>query len=182
MHGKKHFVDRQQTGRHFAELREVPAFIETGGVKVTDLRTRRGTATDTAGTARRPPSPLSANLLAAVILAVLAVMLLLACGNRGYDPAPTGSTKVTMIDYRFSPSTLQAKAGTVTFFLINTGTQSHDMVVTDGQGKVVGRSEIVQRGNSGTLTLGNLTAGDYDVSCSIPGHSANGMVSKLKVA
>lgn len=119
------------------------------------------------------------------VVAVVGLVLAAAvagCGNQTTDASPAGSTKVTMIDYRFTPSTLEAKAGTVTFFLINTGTQPHDMVVTSAKGTVLGRSQIVQSGDSATLTLKNLTPGSYDVSCDIPGHKDSGMTSKLNVA
>ena len=79
--------------------------------------------------------------------------------------------------HQFTPTTLDAKPGSVTFFLINAGTQPHDMVVSNASGTVVGRSQIVQPGNSAVLTLNNLTPGSYDVSCDIPCHKDSGMVS-----
>jgi uncharacterized cupredoxin-like copper-binding protein len=119
---------------------------------------------------------------AVAVVGLLLAAVVAACGDRGANAPPTGSTRITMIDYRFTPKTLDAKTGTVTFFLINTGTQPHDMVVTSANGTVLGRSQIVQSGDSATLTLKNLTTGAYDVTCDIPGHKDNGMTSKLNVA
>jgi uncharacterized cupredoxin-like copper-binding protein len=119
---------------------------------------------------------------AVAVVGLLMAAVVAACGDRGANAPPTGSTRITMIDYRFTPRTLDAKTGTVTFFLINTGTQPHDMVVTSANGTVLGRSQIVQSGDSATLTLKNLTTGAYDVTCDIPGHKDNGMTSKLNVA
>jgi uncharacterized cupredoxin-like copper-binding protein len=116
------------------------------------------------------------------VFGLLLAVVVTACGDGDADTPPSGSTKITMIDYRFAPTALDAKAGTVTFFLINTGTQPHDMVVSNASGMVVGRSQIVQPGNSAILTLRNLTSGSYDVVCDIPGHKDSGMFSKLTVA
>jgi uncharacterized cupredoxin-like copper-binding protein len=120
----------------------------------------------------------------AVVAASLGLLAagLAGCGSRSDAGAPAGSTQVTMVDYRFTPSTLQAKVGSVTFFLINTGTQPHDMVITDASGKVVAKSEIVQPGNSSVVKVDALKAGSYEISCDLPGHKQSGMVTKLDVS
>jgi plastocyanin len=132
--------------------------------------------------ARKSLSPTLRNQVLGTVVGLLLAAVGTACGDTGADAPPAGSTKVTMIDYRFTPSTLNAKPGMVTFLLVNTGTQPHDMVVSNASGTVVGRSQIVQPGNSAVLTLNSLTPGSYDVSCDIPGHKDSGMVSKLTVA
>ena len=77
-----------------------------------------------------------------IAVAVLAVAVLAGCGGGG--PAqPSGSLKVTMNEFSFSPSTLTAPSGKVVFFLVNSGTQSHDMVIRDATGKRLFASELV---------------------------------------
>src|SRR4030081_811105 len=78
-------------------------------------------------------------------------------GGGGSSGAPAGSTKVTMTDYKFNPADLNVKAGKASFFLVNSGGVSHDFVVMSADGsKTLGRSELVQPGNSGVLTIDNL--------------------------
>ncbi|HEY4026634.1 MAG TPA: cupredoxin domain-containing protein [Candidatus Dormibacteraeota bacterium] len=115
-----------------------------------------------------------------LMLAVLLVAGLAACGGSAASPPP-GSTQVSMIDYRFTPSTFEVKPGSVTFFLINTGTQPHDMLIADPTGRIVARSETVQPGNSAVLTVKSLGAGSYQLYCDIPGHKQSGMVGTLQV-
>jgi uncharacterized cupredoxin-like copper-binding protein len=120
----------------------------------------------------------------AVVAASLGLLAagLAGCGSRSDAGAPAGSTQVSMIDYRFTPSTFQAKPGSVTFFLVNTGTQPHDVVIADASGKVVAKSEIVQPGSSAVLKVDGVRTGSYEISCDLPGHKQSGMVTKLEVS
>jgi uncharacterized cupredoxin-like copper-binding protein len=120
-----------------------------------------------------------------LLFAVAGLMLsLAACGGGGGGGAsggvPAGSTKVTMTDYKFNPADIQVKSGKASFFLVNSGSVSHDMVVMSSDGsKTLGRSELVQPGNSGVLTIDNLPAGSYSVICDQPGHAGLGMKGTL---
>ena len=96
-------------------------------------------------------------------------------GGGGGSAQPAGSTKVTMTDYKFTPADVKVKPGKVEFFLVNSGGVSHDMVVTSSDGKSVGRSELVQPGNTSVFTIDNLAAGTYQVVCDQPGHADLGM-------
>jgi uncharacterized cupredoxin-like copper-binding protein len=113
------------------------------------------------------------------------VLGLASCGGGGGGSGsgggqPAGSTKVTMSDYKFAPADLTVKSGKVTLFLVNTGSVSHDMVVMSSDGsKSMGRSELIQPGDSGVLTIGNLPAGSYQFICDQPGHAAQGMKGTL---
>jgi uncharacterized cupredoxin-like copper-binding protein len=109
---------------------------------------------------------------------------LAACGGGGGGGSagnqPAGSTKVTMSDYKFAPADLTVKSGKVTFLLVNTGSVSHDMVVMSADGsKSIGRSELIQPGDSGVLTVDNLPAGSYKIICDQPGHESLGMKGTL---
>jgi uncharacterized cupredoxin-like copper-binding protein len=110
-----------------------------------------------------------------------------ACGGGGSGGSagnqPAGSTKVTMSDYKFAPPSLTVKPGKVTFLLVNTGSVSHDMVVMSADGsKSLGRSELIQPGDSGVLTVDNLSAGTYKFICDQPGHETLGMKGTLTVS
>jgi nitrite reductase (NO-forming) len=120
--------------------------------------------------------------LTAGALALLAVMLLAGCG--GSSPSqPSGSTKVTMTEFKFDPSTISAPSGKVVFFLVNSGTTSHDMIIRDSSGNRVSgaASELVSAGDSFVFTVSNLPAGTYSYFCDQPGHEASGMKGTLTV-
>jgi plastocyanin len=113
----------------------------------------------------------------AVALGTLA--LLAACGGGGGSSQPAGSTKVTMSEYKFVPSTISVPSGKVVLYLVNTGSASHDMVIRDSSGSTVGRSDLVSAGDSFVFTVSNLAAGTYSFICDQPGHEASGMKGTL---
>jgi hypothetical protein len=51
-----------------------------------------------------------------------------------------------MTEFKFDPSTIPAPSGKVVFFLVNSGTASHDMVIRDSTGKRLAASELVSPG------------------------------------
>jgi uncharacterized cupredoxin-like copper-binding protein len=124
----------------------------------------------------------------AVLAGLAAVVLtfgLAGCGGGGSSGGgqPAGSIKVTMSDYKFSPSTVNAKSGNVTILLVNSGSVSHDMVVKSADGsKTLGRSELIQPGDSGQFTINSVAAGSYPFICDQPGHEALGMKGTLTVS
>jgi plastocyanin len=111
-------------------------------------------------------------------LGLALIVLVAACGGSGQ---PAGSTQVTLSEYKFDPSRLSAKPGKVEFYLVNSGTTTHDMVIADSSGKVVAKSDQVQAGGSKTFSIDNLAAGSYQVYCDLPGHKESGMVGTLTV-
>jgi uncharacterized cupredoxin-like copper-binding protein len=84
-----------------------------------------------------------------------------------------------MSEFKFTPGTLDVKAGKVTFQLDNGGTVGHDMVISDSTGKVLAKSDLVQPGNTTELTVSSLPAGSYTFYCDVPGHRAQGMQGTL---
>ncbi len=125
------------------------------------------------------PPPVSRQL--GTLLLVLALAASAACGGSGGEPAaqPAGSIKVSMSEFKFSPSDISAPAGKVVIYLVNSGQAPHDMVVLDPGGKQVAKSKLVQAGNATTFTIDNLAAGTYTVVCDVPGHREAGMVGTL---
>lgn len=118
----------------------------------------------------------------AVVVAFAAVALLAGCGGGNTTAQPAGSIKVSMTEFHFTPSDLSAPAGKVVFFLVNDGNgTSHDMVIQDGSGKTIAKSELVSAGDSTVLTVDNIAAGTYTILCDQPGHEASGMKGTLTV-
>src|SRR5260370_36066727 len=83
----------------------------------------------------------------ALSIGFVAILLLAACGGSG-GGQPAGSTKVTLTEYKFDPSTVSVAHGKVVLFLVNGGTISHDLIVMDGPGNRVGGSELIPGGDS----------------------------------
>lgn len=116
-----------------------------------------------------------------LMAAVLAVALLAGCGGSS-TAQPGGSTKVTMTEFKFEPSTLNVSAGKVVFYLVNAGNgTSHNMIIRDSTGKKVAGSELVSAGDQSVFTVDNIAAGTYTIFCDQPGHEASGMKGTLTV-
>jgi len=107
------------------------------------------------------------------------IVLLAACGGGGRVGQPAGSTKVTLTEYKFDPSTISVNHGKVVLFLVNGGTISHDLIVTDSSSHRMAGSELISAGDSFVLSIDNLPAGTYTFFCDQPGHEQAGMKGTL---
>ena len=118
-----------------------------------------------------------------LVAAVATVALLAGCGGGGGGggPQPAGSIKVTMTEYSFTPSTVTAPSGKVVFYLVNSGSLSHDLVIRDSSKTKVAASELISAGDSFVFTVDNIAAGSYTFICDQPGHEASGMHGTLTV-
>jgi plastocyanin len=121
----------------------------------------------------------------ALAVAVVSAALLAGCGGSGGAAQPSGSIKVTMTEYHFEPSTISASQGKVVFFLVNSGSMSHNLVITTGSGStsgnIVAHSDLVSAGDTFVFTVDNLAAGTYAYYCNQPGHETAGMHGTLTV-
>jgi plastocyanin len=117
---------------------------------------------------------------AAAALALAILWSVVACGGSG-SSQPPGSIKVTMTEFKFDPASISAKSGKVTFFLVNSGSVAHDMVVLGPDGKRLASSDLVQGGNTTVFTVDSLAAGSYRIICDQPGHEQQGMKGTLSV-
>jgi plastocyanin len=108
----------------------------------------------------------------------MALVVTAACGGGGVSQ-PAGSIKVSMSDYKFNPSDISTPSGKVVFYLVNSGTVSHDFVIRDGSGKRLSASELVSAGDSVVFTVDSLAAGSYTIFCDQQGHEALGMKGTL---
>jgi uncharacterized cupredoxin-like copper-binding protein len=117
----------------------------------------------------------------AVVVALATLALLAGCGG-STTAQPSGSTKVSMTEYHFTPGDISVPAGKVVFYLVNDGSgTSHDMVIKDSSGATVAKSDLVSSGDSTVLTVDNIAAGKYTIVCDQPGHEASGMKGTLTV-
>lgn len=91
--------------------------------------------------------------------------------------AATEPLAVELGDLFIEPDALEVAAGDVTFAVTNSGATAHDLTVEE----LGVATPSIDGGGSATLEAGNLTAGDYTLYCSIPGHRAAGMEAALTV-
>jgi plastocyanin len=118
----------------------------------------------------------------ALAVALLTVATLAACGGGPGANQPPGSIKVSLTEFSFTPSSLTAPSGRVVFFLVNTGSQSHDLVITNQSGTRVAASELISAGDTNVFTVDSIAAGSYIILCDQPGHEASGMKGSLTVS
>jgi plastocyanin len=116
--------------------------------------------------------------LLAVGLATAA--LLAGCGGSG-PSQPAGSTKVTMTEYKFDPSSITVPHGKAVFFLVNSGSTQHDLAIRDNTGNRLAVSELVSAGDSVVFTVNNIDPGTYTIFCSQDSHESLGMKGTLTV-
>jgi iron uptake system component EfeO len=127
-------------------------------------------------------NPIAPRIAALVASTLLALGLAGACGGSGGGSGqPAGSIKVTMTEFKFDPSAIDARSGSVTFYLVNSGAVAHDLVVESQGGQRMSGSSLVQPGGTSVFSI-NLTAGSYRIVCDQPGHEANGMKGTLTVS
>ena len=88
--------------------------------------------------------------------------------------AQGAAVKVTATEFHFALSTASAKAGSVTFTLVNKGHISHDFSIAGKKTAAIGP------GKSAKLTV-TLKKGKYPYKCTVPGHAAAGMKGTFTV-
>ncbi len=110
----------------------------------------------------------------AVVFAAFAVAgPVLAAPSHARD-AQGAAVKVTATEFKFALSPTSAKAGSVTFTLVNKGHIAHDFAIA---GK---KTPVISPGKTATLTV-TLKTGKYPYKCTVPGHAAAGMKGTFTV-
>ena len=115
----------------------------------------------------------------ALVAAVAAVALLVGCGGGVAQPA--GSIKVTMTEFQYSPSSVTGPSGKVVFFLVNSGTTAHNLIIRDSSNHRLSSSALVSAGDATVFTVDNIAAGSYTIVCDQQGHEASGMKGTLTI-
>jgi len=125
-----------------------------------------------------------------LVLVIAAALLLAACGGRSAQqpaapsspaaqpPQPAGVQEVAikMSEFKFEPTTMEVRAGTVKFEMENAGTVEHNFIIVG----TTSRLEAIQPGKAGELEA-TLQAGTYQIECDVPGHKEAGMTMTLVV-
>jgi uncharacterized cupredoxin-like copper-binding protein len=111
----------------------------------------------------------------ACVLAVAAAALAIVGGAFAAPAHRTATITVTATEFKFKLSSSSAKAGNVTFTVVNKGKLGHDFKIG---GK---KTPLIAPGKSATLTV-TLKAGSFPYLCTVPGHAAAGMKGTLKVS
>lgn len=86
-----------------------------------------------------------------------------------------------MRDFAFEPRTIQVRAGTVEFVLVNQGAVEHDFVIPSLEAHGVHAEHVVAPGQTLVVTK-DLRPGTYEAICTIPGHKEAGMVATVEVS
>ena len=149
--------------------------------------------------------------LLGIVLALIAGLVLAACGSSSHDgtgttsssgSAATRTVNVEMTDLAFSPATISVKTGeTVTFVFANKGKVQHDAFIGDaaaqiqhgmemssGSGSMAGHGMAgsdgvtVQPGKTGQLTMAFDKAGALEIGCHEPRHYEAEMKAMVNVA
>ena len=80
----------------------------------------------------------------------------------------------------FTETELTIPAGNVTVEFTNDSAVPHDVAFKDPDGNDLGKTEIITE-SSETLELSDLTPGEYQYWCTVPGHMEAGMEGTLTV-
>jgi uncharacterized cupredoxin-like copper-binding protein len=125
-------------------------------------------------------------------LALLAALLLAACGGAGGAGAPVSKISVEMTEFTFSPNKLAVFAGQeITLELSNKGAIRHDFTILkkDAVAKIPFDPEKqkddilfefpVDPQQSGTYKFTLPEAGEYTIVCIVQGHLESGMTAKM---
>ena len=117
---------------------------------------------------------------------------LVARTDKTASTAPAGAIEVQMRNTEFQPSALTAKAGNVTFFLVNAESpdlpegdrpldRTHNLTINGAEGLPLAISDRVAIGEKAAFTVEGLDAGTYKFHCNLPYHAQVGMRGTLEV-
>jgi plastocyanin len=139
---------------------------------------------------RRPRSAASRVALAMLPLLAATPLFLAACGGDDDDgggssgetvTATDGRVSVDAQDTKYNVDTIDATAGALDVTLLQKGSLDHTFVVEDADGEKVGERLTVTSSTEEARGSFDLTAGDYDFYCDIPGHRGQGMEGTIVV-
>jgi uncharacterized cupredoxin-like copper-binding protein len=98
-------------------------------------------------------------------------------GDDGSAAGPT-TVAITLSDFAIDPAMPEVPAGgPVTFEVTNAGQAPHTLGVVVGDQTI--ETPMINPGEAATLDVPALEAGDYDILCTVPGHTDLGMTGTL---
>jgi plastocyanin len=128
-------------------------------------------------------------------LGLILAFALAGCGGSSASPpapAPTATAapaatlvpnqqiEVALRDFKIDPSQITAQAP-FEVAVTSSGPTPHNFTIRDGEGNVVVASEDLSAGDSDTVEVAELAAGEYTFFCSFAGHESLGMSGTLTV-
>ncbi len=135
------------------------------------------------------PRGLHPALAIAVVVALVALLVSILAfntraaggGEEGGDGAPppaAAEVAVTQSEFAFAPSAISVPEGGIVE-ITNEGTIAHNFKVREREDEFA--TPDIQPGDTASLELTGLPAGDYEVYCSIAGHAEAGMTASLTI-
>jgi len=99
----------------------------------------------------------------------------------GAAAGPPKTIAVTETEFKIAlPAESGLAAGSYTFAVKNAGKVGHDLAITGPGVSGTPKTPIISAGGTAKLTV-PLKAGTYTLYCTVPGHKAAGMVTKLTI-
>ena len=114
-----------------------------------------------------------------------AALAVAGCGGDEHKPTRTvtvpagGSVEVTADEYSFDPGRIVGAAGKLRITLRNGGSLAHDLRVRRDRDEL-GGTTVMSAGKTSTVSL-SLSAGEYELFCSVGDHEKLGMRGRLVV-
>lgn len=126
----------------------------------------------------------TARLAIGPLLLLLALPLAGCGGGSDVRPAagpPAKDLRIGMMEYRFQLSAGTLQPGEVRVTATDVGSAQHDVVLSQ-DGKVVGRSAVLQPGQQQTFRVRVAPGVPVHLECDLTGHAAAGMHATVSVA
>jgi len=149
---------------------------------------RNSRGDDVANRSTPPDQAWGAGLLVFVAMSGLLIALVASIAVMGLvamlqdDPAPTTAQAVTTLSAELSEFAIEGNlvvpAGQVVIDVTNVGSMEHNLALAEP----LIQGANLAAGTSGTLDLGTLAPGVYELLCTIPGHADSGMKADLTVS
>ena len=117
----------------------------------------------------------SLTAVAAFLLAAVGIIVVVNDDGSSSTSTAAAPVTVTLTEFKITPGTINMPVGG-SLDVVNGGTMAHNLTVTGGPG-----TPDIAAGKSATLDLSKLSAGTYEVTCTIAGHAAAGMKATLVV-
>jgi manganese oxidase len=117
-------------------------------------------------------------VLAGVAAVAAFVAVIWTVGDRGTGATTSGEStvKVTLSDFKVTLDRSSVPPGPVILVVKNDAATGHNLRIKGLPG-----TRNLKKGESQTLNLGSLEAGDYELVCEVPGHKDLGMKTTLTV-
>ena len=115
--------------------------------------------------------------MAVAVLLCIAIALAGCGGGEEVVRARDRNVRIVLDDFSIRPQTVRARAGRVTFDIVNRGRAGHNFRLRRGPGEPLKVTTLLP-GDSESVTA-DLRAGDYRMVCTVANHEELGMYGTL---